>query len=88
MEDKEKTYGRVSLSLKQSESDLSFIEADLRQIGKDWEQAGKSVQRMQGSTLDRATVEETLGRIWNLIQRQVEIAEECDTLRVELAGIK
>jgi hypothetical protein len=88
MRDKEKTYGRVSLALKQAKNSIGFVEADIRDIARDLKGAASLIGEMRGAELDRPTVQEQISKLWVLVDRHTALVGEREEAETDMSALE
>jgi hypothetical protein len=85
--DKEQTYGRVALALKQVKSDIGFVEADIRDIARKFKAAAYLIGEMRGAELDRPTVEEQIAKLWVLVDRHTVLVRAREEAEADMSAL-
>ena len=87
-EDKEKIYGRLALEVSALEKEIILLRSELDRIGTNFETTGRILKQGLPITLDRASVEEDVKSVWDLIDRYNRALEAVGSKKTELERVQ
>ncbi|HEY0263532.1 MAG TPA: hypothetical protein VGC07_03320 [Granulicella sp.] len=80
-------YGSAALRLKNARRDLSHIEVELAELGRNMEAHGKLIQEMRGNEISRDLVDHDADRLWDLVDKQQGLSVQVALAEAEMTKL-